>query len=747
MTPDKKRLIIFATAYHPFIGGVETAIQEIAKRLHGRFEIFVVTSRFSRGLPKREIRPECTLIRVGIGSKLDKWLLLFFGCYAAWRRIGDPRRTLLLGVDISQGALAASLCKTICPGASASFVFNIQYGEGDARLARGRFGMINLMLRWMLWRADEVTVISSYLGDVARRYGYTGRINTIHNGVSEEIFAPPEEKKPNTPRIVITTSRLVEKNGVDTLIRAIAVLKGKGVPVQCHILGDGPDRFDLEQLVGELGVTDEVVFLGSVPFEKVPPYLHDASVFVRVSRSEGMGVSFVEALAAGLPIVGTPVGGITDIITDGVTGLFVKVDDPEDAAEKIMRLLRDPVLSRSIVENGKKMIHERFRWDAIAEQYAEVFHRLQDSKRILIATGLFPPEIGGPATYSKLLEDELPEFGLAVVVLPFRMVRHLPKLLRHAAYFGKVMWRGIRADVIFAQDPVSVGLPAALAAFLLHKKFILKIVGDYAWEQGSQRFGVSDPLDEFLRKKYGWQVEMLRRLERWVARRAYRIVVPSEYLRGVVAQWGIPKERMVVIYNAFDPPARTVSRDEARKKLGLTGTILVSVGRLVPWKGFGALIQTISELQRDIPDIRLCIVGGGPEHDNLARKIRSMGLEERVVLKGNMSHEDVLALLAAGDVFVLNTRYEGFSHTLLEAMVMGIPVATTPAGGNKEIVSHEENGLLFEYDDTKGMRTAILRMVRDPGFARGLVGKAHEKVESFSTRRMLDGISDVLKTI
>ncbi|MEK7531600.1 MAG: hypothetical protein AAB545_01600, partial [Patescibacteria group bacterium] len=108
--------------------------------------------------------------------------------------------------------------------------------------------------------------------------------------------------------------------------------------------------------------------------------------------------------------------------------------------------------------------------------------------KMLIATGLFSPDIGGPATYSKILLEKLPREGIETTILPFGAVRHLPRLLRHLVYFFRVLLAGRSVDVIYAQDPVSVGFPVFLASKVLKKPFLLKIVGDYAWEQGVQRF-------------------------------------------------------------------------------------------------------------------------------------------------------------------------------------------------------------------------------------------------------------------
>src|SRR3990167_7909869 len=104
--------------------------------------------------------------------------------------------------------------------------------------------------------------------------------------------------------------------------------------------------------------------------------------------------------------------------------------------------------------------------------------------RIVIATPLYPPEIGGPATYAKLLFEGLPEKGIEVELVKFSDVRHLPKIIRHIAYFLRVLKAARNANVVLALDPVSVGLPAMKAAQKARKPFVVKIVGDYAWEQG-----------------------------------------------------------------------------------------------------------------------------------------------------------------------------------------------------------------------------------------------------------------------
>ncbi len=714
MTNTKKKIIVCTTSYLPFIGGAEIAIQEVSKRLCDTFDFIIIAARQKRNLAKREIMSEGLVIRVGFGSKIDKWLLPFAGMFVIarlayageipnpWKRI--TRESLLVwGMDISQGAVLGFFFKIIF--SKISFVCTVQYGDGETRLARARGGFIGLSFRHILRAADAVTAISSYLMNTAHAYGFAGVEKIIPNGVDTSLFEFRNadfniKKIEMRQRVIITTSRLVKKNAVDVLIRAVAEVKKTIPSIKCYVIGDGPDRDALERLTKELDLSHDVIFLGSVPYEEIPFYLRKADIFVRASRSEGMGNSFVEALAVGIPIIGTRVGGIPDIIHDGKTGIFCNVDDPHDLAEKILTLCNDDNVAAHMRKVGRRLAEEKFSWNAIAQSYEELFKKLLAvRKRVLITTPLYPPEIGGPATYAHILTDHFLDAGIGVRVLRFSDVRAFPKIVRHAVYFFKVLARARGYDYILALDPVSVGFPAMVAALVLHKSFIVKIVGDYAWEQGIQRFGVTELLDDFLKKSYGGRIGYLRRIQYVTARHARGIIVPSEYLKRVVTAWGIDAQKIEVIANAEELEVIAESREELRKILSLSGTVLVSAGRLVPWKGFDILIELMPEIIRNHKNAVLLIAGSGPQKEQLESAIAAKGLNDYIKLVGSVAHEDLLKIIKAADAFVLATAYEGLSHTILEAMAMGALVVVSDVGGNPELVEHDTNGFLFSLDD------------------------------------------------
>ena len=367
---------------------------------------------------------------------------------------------------------------------------------------------------------------------------------------------------------------------------------------------------------------------------------------------------------------------------------------------------------------------------------------------IVVATPLYPPEIGGPATYAKALLEGLPERGIEVELVKFSDVRHLPRFVRHYAYYRRIRRALGRADAVLALDPVSVGLPVCLAAWRAKKSFVVKVVGDYAWEQGRQRFGITESLDAFVkRSRVPFFVALLRRVETGVARRASCIIVPSAYLKDVVATWGsltasgtsIPREKIEVIYNAV--PIDAIGRvPEAVAKL--PRPLVVTVGRLVPWKQVDGVIDAVAE----VPEASLAIVGDGPLHASLFHRAQEK-MPNRFVLTGALSHEDTLAVLASASVLVLNSSYEGLSHLLVEALSLGVPIVATKVGGNPEVITDGEDGLLVPSLDKAALLAALKRVLDDTELRTRLSVRAKESARRFAPAVMLDATAHVFKNL
>lgn len=337
--------------------------------------------------------------------------------------------------------------------------------------------------------------------------------------------------------------------------------------------------------------------------------------------------------------------------------------------------------------------------------------------KILIVTGIYPPDIGGPAVYTQTIAREFSKKGHSVAVVTFaekesddksetnpsikRVSRRQNKFFRFGKYFWLLFKEVKKADKIYVQGSVSAGFPAAVACWLRGKKFVLKIVGDVAWERSKTK----DNIEEFQNKKYNLKIEILRQVQKWVCRRATKIIVPSEYLKKIVVGWGVEKEKITVIYNAFT--GRSCESYPQANHQNEQKTIL-SVGRLVPWKGFEKLIGVMIDLPADT---KLKIVGDGPDEKKLKNKAKELNLKNRVEFLGKLEHDQVLSEMNQADVFVLNTEYEGLPHVLLEALGYGLPVVATRIGGNPEVIEDGWNGTLVETNNKEQLKKAIRELL------------------------------------
>lgn len=366
-----KKILIFSTAYYPFVGGAEVAIKEITDRISNtRFDL--ITPKFKRDLPDFEIIGNINVYRFGIGiSLLDKIFLPFWGAILALRlnKVNHYDVFWCMMVSFSSGAayIANIFSKNKVP-----IVLTLQEGDSEKYLKTKWFGLIDLSWRLALKRSSIVTVISNYLGERARRLGYEGRIELIPNGVDaekySEIFSEEEleilrEKLNKGENVIflISTSRLTEKNGLDLVVKSM-----KYLPENFHFynFGFGKDKKYLENLASQLGVSPRVHLEGHPGHDELPKYLKISDIFIRPSRSEGQGISFLEAMAAKIPVIATPVGGIVDFLKDGETGYFCQTENPKSIAETVERAMGDPQKSQ-IIENAFKLVSSKYDWDLI----------------------------------------------------------------------------------------------------------------------------------------------------------------------------------------------------------------------------------------------------------------------------------------------------------------------------------------------------------------------------------------------
>jgi glycosyltransferase involved in cell wall biosynthesis len=287
-------------------------------------------------------------------------------------------------------------------------------------------------------------------------------------------------------------------------------------------------------------------------------------------------------------------------------------------------------------------------------------------------------------------------------------------------------------------DTFSVCLPAALVARVTRKCFVVRVPGDFVWEQAVQRFGVTDTIEVFQQKRYGFSVEILRTLQRFAVRQANLVVACSDFLKDIVATWGIAPGRLTRIYLGLDFDDMVKAPQNVPE-----GNIIFSVGRLVPWKGFDMLIDLLPEL----PEWQLVIAGDGPMRSALEQQARSLAVSDRVTFTGALPRAQVLGWLGRADAFAFNTSFESFSYQLLEAMYSGVPVVTTPVGSIPELLEDGVEGVLCAPNDKHAFRDAIRSIPSEPALWKKRTEAAKTKARTFSAARSAELFAQALKNI
>jgi len=379
-----KNLLIFSIAYTPFIGGAEVAIIEITRRIKD-VHFTVITPWNDKSLPREEVIEGVKVIRVGVGhSTIDKYILPITGMLKARHLHTKNPFDGVWSMMANTAGLAALFFKWVC---KMPYLLTLQEG-GTEKYYWKKTWMWRPLYIAIYRQPKLMQVISTFLEDRARRYGYKGDVTLVPNGVDVTRFLVdvPAEKTSSLrtqlelsaeDRVIITTSRIVQKNAIDDLVNGFALLKKRlDMPLKLVVLGDGDQRPMVEKIINQHGLNDDVLLLGFVDHAELPTYLAMSDVFIRPSRSEGLGNSFLEAMGAGLPIVGTPVGGIRDFLVDGETGVFCQPDDPESIAVAIERLLTNEKLRSHVIEKGRAMVPETYNWDVIAKTMRGIFDRL-----------------------------------------------------------------------------------------------------------------------------------------------------------------------------------------------------------------------------------------------------------------------------------------------------------------------------------------------------------------------------------
>ena len=227
-------------------------------------------------------------------------------------------------------------------------------------------------------RAVGVTTVSRFLAAelIARFPWIQPRLEVLPMPVDSSLFATGRSQPKRTPPVILFAGNLVPTKGVDVLLQAVARLRAENVSCRLRILGEGPSEPGLRDLAQRLGLTD-VEWSPFLPQDRMPAEYGASTITVLPSRgrSEGLGLTLVEALLAGSAVVGSAVGGIPEVVVDRVTGLLVRNGDADDLAGALRELLQDPALRNRLSDAGRVFVTDIYGADTAADAFLELYAR------------------------------------------------------------------------------------------------------------------------------------------------------------------------------------------------------------------------------------------------------------------------------------------------------------------------------------------------------------------------------------
>ena len=342
--------------------------------------------------------------------------------------------------------------------------------------------------------------------------------------------------------------------------------------------------------------------------------------------------------------------------------------------------------------------------------------------KVLVTVGIFPPDIGGPATFvPKIVNYFQNELNYEIEILTLsdsknldikdrffvkRIDRNLPIIYRWLKTIFTIYKLGKNKDLIFVNG---LGTESTIANIFLKKKIIRKIVGDPVWERAYNKGKISENFDEFQSKKYGVSISLQKKVRNFSIKNSDVVITPSQHLKNFILNLGF-KNKIETINNGITIP------EESAQIFTNDQTNITIVSRLVTHKNIEKIIAAISDLNNSL--IKLNIIGDGPELNQLQSIASRSKNKENVIFHGKLDRDDINSIFLKSDIYVQASNYEGLPHSLLEAMSYGIPVLCTPVGECKELLGNEDRGYELDLPVSKdNIKSKIKEIISDKNTA------------------------------
>ena len=636
------------------------------------------------------------------------------------------------------GSLAGKLAGT-------RMIINTEHGGIYFETKRKR--LFNKLL--CLFNHKEICVSNSVKEDLLGM-GLSGkRLIVIRNGIDFNRFDIPVEKNEirkdfgfkDSDYLVTTVGRLSREKNQKLLLDAVKPTLERIPEAKFIIVGNGPLRKNLEEYANELQIADKVKFLGER--NDIPQVLKMSDCFVLCSNYESFGITIIEAMASGIPVIATDVGGVKETVWNGKTGVLVSKEDSEDLSRAVIRIKNDSQLADRMVLQAKEMVKNNYRIETMIREhenlYLNYYRKMAisfpqqeirvltfalDNRPLLNIEGHAKRWHGGMGQYVTRLDVkvEVKEDRKLEDKWIAKNVKIIPIYVPHPALYPFIAYKKALDEhkrdsynLVTTEEPFRTGF----AAWLFKKNTGAALSVEYH-------------TDTFYNKV-------------WFKERPFRHALYN--MIGKITDRGADSIRCVNQKNLLDLrqvcennpdklieniPVPTefysfekhgIMAREIRRKLlkNSDDVIILFVGRLVTIKKIDELIRLFAQIGKKYQNIHLVIVGDGPDKRRLTRLANELG-GERIIFTGYIPENEVLGYYGASDIFVNPAHIEPYGRIYIEAMSAGKPVITTSGAGavDDRLCIHNVNSIVVEPGNADELKGALLRLVEDSSLRKRL---------------------------
>ena len=382
-----KSILIINYEFFPLGGGGSTVCYYLAKNLvQAGYQVEIITSHY-RGLPRQEVLEGIKIHRIPvIRKRLDfcsvpeMATFVLSGSYHTLKILKDARPDLIQVFFSVPSGPVAYLAHKIHQIPYLVYSGGADMPGGDPRRFGWLYPLVTPFIR-KIWQHSQMLITASQnLKELALRTYPQAKIQVISNGVDLERFRPLENKPQKDKIRILGIGRLISRKGFHFLIEALPqVVKEAKFPLEVEIVGSGQEEESLKNLAQQLGVRDILNFVGQLPYEGLLSKYQQADIFVLPSLSEGMPCVMLEAMACGLPVVASDIGGNEELVYPGQNGYLFSAGHSQGLAESLIKIINHPALRKKMGQESLRIIQD-YDWSKITEKYIAIYQEIFNTR-------------------------------------------------------------------------------------------------------------------------------------------------------------------------------------------------------------------------------------------------------------------------------------------------------------------------------------------------------------------------------